>query len=74
MPKETFDDGGFDLVVGWDRGHTIQLGIDGGREFDFHEDDTDDGPYTGLWFTLYNEKQVNDLIKVLHKAKRKVFK
>jgi hypothetical protein len=74
MPKETQSDGGFELIVGWDNHHTVQVGVDSGQEFEFLVDDTTDGPYTGLWFTFYNEEQINQFIKTLHKAKRRTFK
>lgn len=75
MPKETIkeDHGGFEITVGWDNHYTVQVGVDGGMPFSFHKDDTDDGPYTGLWFTFYTREEIDQFIKSLHKAKRKTF-
>ncbi len=75
MPKEIFNDGSFDAVVGWDHGYTIQLGVDSHRDFEFLDTDSSDreGPFTSLWFTFYSTEEVNRFIKVLHKAKRKAF-
>lgn len=74
MPKETFKDSSWEITVGWDNHHTVQVGVDSGQEFMFMIDDTDDGPYTGLWFTFYSREQVDEFIKALHKAKRRTFK
>lgn len=74
MPKERINDGSFDIVVGWDNHHTVQVGVDSGREFEFLNEDNSDGPYTSLWFTFYSEEQINEFIKTLHKAKRRTFK
>lgn len=77
MPKETLREqlGGFELIVGWSQEHDyMQVAVDGGMDFDFRTDDTDDGPYTGLWYTFRSREEVDQFIKNLHKAKRKVFK
>lgn len=74
MPKETINDGSYELTVGWGNHQTVQVGVDSGKEFEFLDEVDDEEPFTGLWFTFYSEEEINRFIKVLYKAKRRTFK
>ena len=77
MPKEVIKEGiGKEaaLEVRWGPEHfyTIQLTIDRNASFIFC-DDEDYEEFTGLTLNLWNKEQVDTLIKVLQRAKRKTF-
>lgn len=83
MPKEVIKENVFgnaqievrwgDLTAGY-----VGIGVDRGDKFTFvnaSDVDNDGNPiqFTGLHILLDNREQVDALIKVLHKAKRKTF-
>lgn len=65
MPRETIHTNGWNVQVGWDREGSVQVGVS-------KPDAKPGDPEGSMWATL-NRWQINDLIRLLRKARDGAF-